>query len=153
MTNPASTPDPNPETPASIESNQFATGTLAHAALPGAAFHPGEFDIEVSPTSLAGADELLRRMLEEALREVNGTRAFLALVDTLSGELADTPMRIDPNFGFEVPWLVEGLPKRLLDPRANWTDAAAYDIAAACLAKMFEGNMRTLDRPAAIVAA
>jgi signal transduction histidine kinase len=86
MTN-ESTPAPDPETP-STESNQFATGTLAHAALPGAAFHPGDFDIEVSPTSLAGADELLRGMLEEALREVGGTRAFLALVDTLSGELA-----------------------------------------------------------------
>ncbi len=82
-----STPSPDPSD-IPLESNQFATGTLAHAALPGAAFHPGEFDIEVSPTSLAGADELLRRMLEEALREVDGTRAFLALVDTLSGELA-----------------------------------------------------------------
>jgi signal transduction histidine kinase len=63
-------------------------GTLADAALPGAAFHPAEFDVEVSQTSLAGADELLKNALEEALRSVNGTRAFLAIVDTLSGELA-----------------------------------------------------------------
>lgn len=70
------------------DGNRVATGTLAHAALPGAAFHPAEFDVEFSQTSLAGADELLKRMLEEALREVGGTRAFLALVDTLSGELA-----------------------------------------------------------------
>lgn len=70
------------------ETNRLATGTLAHAALPGAAFHPGEFDVEVSQTSLAGADELLKVSLEEALRAVGGLRAFLALVDTLSGELA-----------------------------------------------------------------
>jgi signal transduction histidine kinase len=92
MTDKPSTPGLEPETTLPetppLETNQFATGTLAHAALPGAAFHPGEFDIEVSPTSLAGADELLRGMLEEALRAVGGTRAFLALVDTLSGELA-----------------------------------------------------------------
>ena len=71
-----------------VETNRLATGTLAHAALPGAAFHPGEFDVEVSQTSLAGADELLKVALEEALRAVGGNRAFLALVDTLSGELA-----------------------------------------------------------------
>lgn len=71
-----------------IETNRLASGTLAHAALPGAAFHPAEFDVEVSQTSLAGADELLKVSLEEALRAVGGTRAFLALVDTLSGELA-----------------------------------------------------------------
>lgn len=73
--------------PLETESNIPATGTLAHAALPGAAFHPRDFDIEVSQVSLAGADELLKRMLEEALRDVGGTRGFLALVDTLSGEL------------------------------------------------------------------
>ena len=70
------------------ETKRRATGTLAHAALPGAAFHPTEFDVAVSQTSLAGADELLKVALEEALKAVGGTRAFLALVDTLSGELA-----------------------------------------------------------------
>jgi signal transduction histidine kinase len=65
----------------------FAHGTLANAALPGAAFHPHEFDVELSQTSLAGADELLKSTLDEAMRAVGGTRAFLALVDTLSGEL------------------------------------------------------------------
>jgi signal transduction histidine kinase len=76
-----STPSPSPRT-------DPARGTLADAALPGAAFHPDEFDVEVSQTSLAGADELLKNALEEAVRSVNGTRGFLALVDTRSGELA-----------------------------------------------------------------
>lgn len=62
-------------------------GTLAHATLPGAAFHPGEYDIEATGTTLADADELLKATLEEALQAVNGTRAFLAFVDSNAGEL------------------------------------------------------------------
>ncbi len=65
-----------------------ARGTISDAALPGTAFHPHEFDVEISQTSLAEADELLKATLEEAMKAVGGTRAFLALVDTLSGELA-----------------------------------------------------------------
>lgn len=62
-------------------------GTLAHATLPGAAFQPGEYDIEATATTLADADELLKATLEEALQAVNGTRAFLAFVDSNAGEL------------------------------------------------------------------
>ena len=65
-----------------------AIGTLSATALPGAAFHPTEFDIDVSQTSLAEADEVLKATLEEAMHAVHGTRAFLALVDTTLGELA-----------------------------------------------------------------
>ena len=64
----------------------------------------------------------------------------------LSGELADTKLRTDPNFGFAVPLAVEGLPKRLLDPRASWADADAYDQAAAKLAGMFSETARKLQR-------
>jgi phosphoenolpyruvate carboxykinase (ATP) len=65
----------------------------------------------------------------------------------LSGELDTAGMRVDGNFGFEVPLAVAGLPDRLLDPRANWSDAAAYDSAAASLAKMFAQNMERLQGP------
>ncbi len=65
----------------------------------------------------------------------------------LSGELADAPMRTDPNFGFEVPLAVSGVAAQLLDPRASWSDPHAYDVAASSLAHMFEGNMRRLERP------
>ena len=65
-----------------------AHGTLADAALPGAAFDPNEFGVELSQTSLAEADELLKATMDEVMRVVGGTRAFLALVDLYSGELA-----------------------------------------------------------------
>ena len=71
----------------------------------------------------------------------------------LSGELAGAPSRIDPNFGFAVPLSVEGLSSRLLDPRANWRDGAAYDVAAASLARMFGENARRLERTPAMAAA
>ena len=71
----------------------------------------------------------------------------------LSGELADTALRTDPNFGFAVPLAVEGLPKRLLDPRASWADAEAYDRAAAKLARMFTETARKLQRPPIAMAA
>jgi signal transduction histidine kinase len=71
-----------------LPSSAAAIGTIADAALPGTAFHPEEFDVDVSQTSLAEADEVLKATLEEAMRAVGGTRAFLALVDTTSGQLA-----------------------------------------------------------------
>ena len=63
------------------------TGTLTDAILPGAAFNSDEFPVELSQTSLAEADEILKATLEEATLAVGGTRAFLALVDMASGEL------------------------------------------------------------------
>ncbi|PQV64807.1 GAF domain-containing protein [Abditibacterium utsteinense] len=69
-------------------SKGLATGSLADAALPGASFSPDDFDVELSQTSLAEADEILKATLEEAMHVVGGNRAFLALVDMVSGELA-----------------------------------------------------------------
>ncbi len=71
----------------------------------------------------------------------------------LSGELDEAEMRTDENFGFAVPLLVDGLPKRLLDPRASWPDAAAYDTAARKLAAMFAEHAAKLERPKAMAAA
>jgi phosphoenolpyruvate carboxykinase (ATP) len=69
----------------------------------------------------------------------------------LGDELDAAAMRIDPNFGFAVPLAVDGLPAKLLDPRANWQDASAYDVAAAKLAQQFEDNLRRF-KPAALAA-
>jgi phosphoenolpyruvate carboxykinase (ATP) len=71
----------------------------------------------------------------------------------LGGELDGAAMRTDPVFGLAVPLSVEGLPKRLLDPRANWTDAAAYDAAADRLAGMFAEAARKLERKPTAMAA
>lgn len=71
----------------SLQVSGQTTGTIADASLPGAAFDSHEFDLELSQTSLKEADELLRSTLEEAMEVVGGNRAFLALVDTSSGEL------------------------------------------------------------------
>jgi phosphoenolpyruvate carboxykinase (ATP) len=58
----------------------------------------------------------------------------------LAGGLDQATYRKDPVFGFEVPTAVGDVPVKLLTPRDTWSDAAAYDAAAARLAKMFTDN-------------
>ena len=77
--------------------------------------------------------------------DIASTRRIVAAV--LSGELDEAEMRVDPVFNFEVPLAVHGLPKRLLDPRANWADAAAYDAAALKLKALFEANFVKVEPP------
>jgi len=69
---------------------------------------------------------------------IKATRALLAAA--LDGTLIESTFRKDPHFGFEVPVAVEGLDATLLDPRATWADAAAYDAQAAKLVGMFSDN-------------
>jgi len=79
---------PSQDAPGGDPKSAVAHGTLTNVSLPGTAFHPSEFDVELSQTSLAEADELLKSTLDEAMREVGGNRAFLAIIDTQDGELA-----------------------------------------------------------------
>jgi phosphoenolpyruvate carboxykinase (ATP) len=66
------------------------------------------------------------------------TRAMVhAAID---GELAGASFEADPVFGLEVPRAVPGVPPEVLRQRATWPDGAAYDAAAARLAKMFKDN-------------
>jgi len=58
----------------------------------------------------------------------------------LEGKLDDVEMRVDPNFGFEVPVSVPDVPDEILDPRGTWPDKAAYDAKAAKLVKLFIDN-------------
>ncbi|WP_299970904.1 phosphoenolpyruvate carboxykinase [uncultured Roseobacter sp.] len=69
---------------------------------------------------------------------IMATRGLLTAA--LDGSLADAPFRKDPNFGFDVPVDVKGVPNILLDPRRTWDDAEAYDRQAAKLVKMFSDN-------------
>ncbi len=69
---------------------------------------------------------------------IKATRALLTAA--LDGSLSNVQFRKDPNFGFEVPVSVQGVPDILLDPRRTWDDAAAYDAQARKLVSMFAQN-------------
>ena len=69
---------------------------------------------------------------------IKATRALLNAA--LDGSLNDAQFRKDPNFGFEVPVVVPGVDASLLDPRAAWADAEAYDRTAHELVRKFVEN-------------
>jgi phosphoenolpyruvate carboxykinase (ATP) len=69
---------------------------------------------------------------------ITHTRALLRAA--LAGELDSISYRRDPFFGLQIPEHVDGIPDNVLDPRAAWSDRAAYDAAAASLVKRFEAN-------------
>jgi phosphoenolpyruvate carboxykinase (ATP) len=68
------------------------------------------------------------------------TRALLAAA--LDGSLAHAVMRVDENFGFQVPVDVPGVDPRILDPRKTWASADAYDAQARKLVGMFIDNFK-----------
>ena len=69
---------------------------------------------------------------------ISTTRDLLSSI--LNGPPDYSSFRIDPNFGFEVPFEVSGVDSQLLDPRRTWLDVAAYDVAARKLVNMFASN-------------
>ena len=69
---------------------------------------------------------------------IKATRTLLHAA--LEGKLKSADFRKDPNFGFEVPVHVEGVPEMLLDPRKTWDDKEAYDAQAHKLVQMFADN-------------
>ena len=71
------------------------------------------------------------------------TRALLRAV--LAGSLDHASFRTDPSFGLEIPQHADGVPDEVLDPRAAWSDKAAYDKAAAALVKRFADNFATFE--------
>ena len=58
----------------------------------------------------------------------------------LSGELSNTQMRKDKNFGFSVPLTVKEIDEAILDPRKTWSNASEYDEQAKKLVNMFIEN-------------
>jgi phosphoenolpyruvate carboxykinase (ATP) len=70
--------------------------------------------------------------------ELAHTRAMVHAA--LGGRLTGGNFAPDPVFGVEVPTEVAGVPRQVLTPRATWSDASAYDAAAARVAKMFKDN-------------
>ncbi|MAC80351.1 MAG: phosphoenolpyruvate carboxykinase (ATP) [Rhodobacteraceae bacterium] len=69
---------------------------------------------------------------------IKSTRALLTAA--LDGSLGKVTFRKDPNFGFEVPVSVPGVPDLLLDPRRTWGSTEGYDAQAAKLVQMFADN-------------
>lgn len=69
---------------------------------------------------------------------IKATRALLSAA--LDGTLKEAEFRRDPNFGFDVPVAVPGVPDVLLDPRRTWSTPEAYDRQAAKLVGMFAEN-------------
>jgi phosphoenolpyruvate carboxykinase (ATP) len=58
----------------------------------------------------------------------------------LGGELDNVSTETDLIFGLAVPTEIKGVPNKVLNSRATWPDAAAYDAQARKLAKMFREN-------------
>ncbi len=69
---------------------------------------------------------------------IRTTRRVLSAA--LDGKLARVSFTPDPVFGILVPDSCPGVDATLLWPRNTWTDKAAYDEAAARLARMFADN-------------
>ena len=69
---------------------------------------------------------------------IKATRTMLSAA--LDGSLKEAEFRTDANFGFEVPLAIDGVENAILDPRATWSDKAAYDVQASALVEMFINN-------------
>ena len=58
----------------------------------------------------------------------------------LSGTVEDSDFVRDPIFNVDVPQHVDGVSRRVLNPRDTWADKEAYDKTARRVAKMFVDN-------------
>jgi phosphoenolpyruvate carboxykinase (ATP) len=76
------------------------------------------------------------------------TRAMVRAI--LNGSLAETECSPDPVFGLPIPVEVPGVPSEVLQPRATWSDGAAYDDRARKLAAMFRENAAKFEMPDAV---
>lgn len=63
----------------------------------------------------------------------------------LNGELDNVETTTEPFFGLQIPKNVEGVPDDVLNPRATWTDGAAYDAQAKKLVEMFNNNFKQFE--------
>ncbi|MFQ5959378.1 MAG: phosphoenolpyruvate carboxykinase (ATP), partial [Alphaproteobacteria bacterium] len=70
--------------------------------------------------------------------KIQYTRSLLHAA--LDGTLAKAPMRVDPNFGLDVPETCPHVPSGVLNPRNTWADKDAYDQTARELVARFRAN-------------
>ena len=67
----------------------------------------------------------------------------------IEGALSGATFKKEPFFGLEIPQSVPGVPGEVLDPRAAWSDGAAYDAQAKKLAGLFAANFERFEANAA----
>lgn len=79
------------------------------------------------------------------------TRAVVTAIT--NGALDDVAVEHLEPLNLYIPKAIPGVDDRYLNPRATWSDPAAYDQQAAQLAELFRENFRRFDVPAAIVEA
>ena len=81
------------------------------------------------------------------------TRAMIRAA--LSGALDGVEYATHPVFNLQMPASCPDVPAAVLDPRGTWADAAAYDVQASKLARMFVENFKAFaaDVDPAVVAA
>jgi phosphoenolpyruvate carboxykinase (ATP) len=70
--------------------------------------------------------------------EIAHTRSMVRAA--IDGRLAHIETRPDSHFGLHVPTACPNVPADVLQPKATWTDQAAYEAAARDVAKRFEVN-------------
>ncbi len=74
---------------------------------------------------------------------IRHTRALLNAA--LDGSLAKASFHRDDNFGVMVPDACPAVPNEVLNPRATWSDKAAYDDQARDLVGRFQANFAVFD--------
>ncbi len=73
-------------------------------------------------------------------RRMNLTFTRAMVNAAIEGKLDDVPAKPHPVFGVAVPQSCPGVPPEILDARLQWSDPAAYDVAARNLESLFRAN-------------
>ncbi len=68
------------------------------------------------------------------------------LTAAMDGSLSEGEFRTDPNFGFAVPTMVEGVDGKLLDPVRAWNSRMEYAMTARKLVGMFTENFARFEQ-------
>lgn len=77
------------------------------------------------------------------------TRAVINAI--LSGELENAELETLPGFNLAVPTAMTGVDSQVLNPKATWSDAAAFDAKQQVLIDLFKENFKKFDVDQAIV--
>ena len=76
--------------------------------------------------------------------KIQFTRAMVNAA--IEGRLKDVKYKSEPFFGLQIPQSVPEVPAEVLDPRAAWSDPAAYDAQAKKLAGLFAENFKKYEK-------